>query len=199
MDIDWNLQLAEQLDFHWRAALRPRLDSLTDEEYFWEPVAGCWSVRQRGVSTAPIAVGTGEFTFEFAYPAPDPAPVTTIAWRLAHMIVGFAARNGSHFGGPDIGNNESESWRNFTYAWTANQALEQLDEEYARWIAGVRALGADGLGRPCGPREAPYDAEPMAALVLHVNREVIHHGAEISLLRDLFRHHALGMLASRPA
>ena len=66
MEIDWNYQLAEQLDLHWRAALRPRLDGLTDEEYFWEPVAGCWSVRRRGVSTAPIAVGAGEFTFEFA-------------------------------------------------------------------------------------------------------------------------------------
>jgi hypothetical protein len=142
------------------------------------------------VSTAPIAVGAGEFTFEFAYPAPDPAPVTTIAWRLAHMIVGLATRNGSHFGGPDIGNAESESWRNFTYAGTAKQALEQLDEEYARWIAGVRALGADGLERPCGPKEDPYGDEPMAALVLHVNREVIHHGAEITLLRDLYRHHA---------
>jgi hypothetical protein len=27
----------------------------------------------------------------------------------------------------------------------------------------------------------------MAALVLHINREVIHHGAEIALLRDLYR------------
>ena len=190
MEIDWNYQLAEQLDLHWRVALRPRLDGLTDEQYFWEPAAGCWSVRRRGVSTAPIAVGAGEFTFEFAYPAPDPAPVTTIAWRLAHMIVGLATRNGSHFGGPDIGNAESESWRNFTYAGTAKQALEQLDEEYARWIAGVRALSADGLERPCGPREDPYGDEPMAALVLHVNREVIHHGAEIALLRDLYQHHA---------
>ena len=27
----------------------------------------------------------------------------------------------------------------------------------------------------------------MAALVLHIHREVIHHGAEVSLLRDLYR------------
>jgi hypothetical protein len=27
----------------------------------------------------------------------------------------------------------------------------------------------------------------MAALVLHINREVIHHGAEVALLRDLYR------------
>jgi hypothetical protein len=31
----------------------------------------------------------------------EPAPVTTIAWRLAHIIVGiFGSRNASHFGGP---------------------------------------------------------------------------------------------------
>jgi hypothetical protein len=28
----------------------------------------------------------------------------------------------------------------------------------------------------------------MADLVLHINRELIHHGAEISLLRDLYAH-----------
>jgi hypothetical protein len=27
----------------------------------------------------------------------------------------------------------------------------------------------------------------MAALVLHIHREAIHHGAEIALLRDLYR------------
>jgi hypothetical protein len=28
----------------------------------------------------------------------------------------------------------------------------------------------------------------MAALVLHIHREAIHHGAEIALLRDLYAH-----------
>jgi hypothetical protein len=28
----------------------------------------------------------------------------------------------------------------------------------------------------------------MTALILHINREVIHHGAEIALLRDLYVH-----------
>jgi hypothetical protein len=27
----------------------------------------------------------------------------------------------------------------------------------------------------------------MAALILHINREALHHGAEIALLRDLYR------------
>ncbi|PRC44551.1 serine/arginine repetitive matrix protein 1, partial [Mycobacterium sp. ITM-2017-0098] len=30
-------QLAEQLDWHWTGQLRPRLDGLTDDEYFFEP------------------------------------------------------------------------------------------------------------------------------------------------------------------
>ena len=30
----------------------------------------------------------------------------------------------------------------------------------------------------------------MAALVLHINREAIHHGAEVTLLRDLYLHSA---------
>jgi hypothetical protein len=62
-----------------------------------------WSVRPRGEATAPIALGGGEFTQDFAWPAPDPAPVTTIAWRLSHLIVGvFGMRVASHFGGEPV-------------------------------------------------------------------------------------------------
>ena len=102
-DIDWSDQLAEQLDWHWHEHLRPRFAGLTDEEYRWEPVPGMWSVRPRGTSAAPLAVGPGDFTFEHAEPEPDPVPVTTIAWRLAHMTVGvFGMRVAAHFGGVDI-------------------------------------------------------------------------------------------------
>ena len=37
-----------------------------------------------------------------------------------------------------------------------------------------------------GEPEAYLDA-PMASLILHVNREALHHLAEVSLLRDLCR------------
>ena len=37
--------LHDQLDFHWQHRLRPRLEGLTDDEYLWEPVPGCWSIR----------------------------------------------------------------------------------------------------------------------------------------------------------
>jgi hypothetical protein len=182
MDIDWNAELRDQLELHWRVHLRPKLTGLTDDEYFWEPVAGCWSVRPRGTSTAPMAAGTGDFTIEFAMPEPDPTPVTTIAWRLGHIIVGvLGMRVASHFGGPAM------DYQNFDYAGTAAGALEQLDEVYENWITGVRGLDTAALARPCGPAEGPYADRTMATLVLHIHREVLHHGAEILLLRDLYR------------
>jgi hypothetical protein len=100
---DWNTRLLEQLTFHWDAMLRPKLEGLTDDEYFWEPVAGCWSVRPRDRATAPVLGGSGALVSEVAFPEPDPAPVTTIAWRLVHLIVGvFGIRNDNHFAGPPI-------------------------------------------------------------------------------------------------
>ena len=113
-------QLAEQLDFHWTNQMRPRLDGLTDDEYFWCPVPNCWTVQPDG-------------SIDFTYPEPQPAPFTTIAWRLAHVIVGvLAMRNHSHFGGPPA---DYQSW---PYATDAATALRQLDDAYADWIAGVR-------------------------------------------------------------
>jgi hypothetical protein len=182
MSIEWNGNLVDQLDWHWQHHLRPRLEGLTNDEYFWEPVAGCWSVRPRAESPATIAHGSGDYVVEYAWPEPTPPPVTTIAWRLGHLIVGvFGERNASHFGGP------ARDYRSFAYAGSAAEALRQLDEAYAVWLKGVRDLGEDGLARPCGPAEGPFAEYPLAALVLHINREVIHHGAEIMLLRDLYR------------
>jgi hypothetical protein len=182
MDLDWTKELVDQLDWHWRVSLRPRLDGLTDDEYFDEPVPGCWSVRPRGESTAPLQGGRGPFVIEFQMPAPEPAPVTTVAWRLGHVIVGvLGMRSASHFGGPAM------DYMTHDYAGTAADALGQLDNAYARWITGVRGLDADALATPCGPAEGPYAEFPMATLVLHISRETIHHGAEIALLRDLYR------------
>lgn len=174
MTNDLSAHLAEQLDLHWRGALRPRLDGLTDDEYFFEPVPDCWTVHRDG-------------SIDFAYPEPTPPPFTTIAWRLAHVIVGvLAVRVHSHFGGPPA---DYQTW---DYAVDADSALRQLDDAYAGWFAGVQGLDDADLANPVGPAEGPWAQESMSTLVLHINREVIHHGAEISLLRDLYAHTTKG-------
>jgi len=62
---------------------------MTDDEYLWEPVPGCWSIRRRAAGPGPAAaflVGAGEWGRDFApFPHPWPPPFTTLAWRLVHL------------------------------------------------------------------------------------------------------------------
>ena len=76
--IAWNRELRDQLDFAWEHQFLPRMAGLTDEEYRWEPVEGCWSVRQGG---------DGAWTVDWARSEPPPPPFTTIAWRLIHIAI----------------------------------------------------------------------------------------------------------------
>ena len=174
-------RLLEQFTFHWDVHARPRLTGLTDDEYFWEPAPGSWNLRPRGTGSAPIQAGSGEMVIDFAFPEPSPAPVTTIAWRLGHLLVGvFGARVASHFGGP------SADYDTYDYPTTASDALARLDAVVGLWVDGVRGLDEEALRRPVGEAEGPWAAEPMITLVLHIHREAIHHLAEIALLRDLW-------------
>jgi len=178
---DWNRTLREQCEFHWDHQVRDRLAGLTDDEYGWSPGPDGWSVRPRGTSPTPMAGGSGEFTIDFTYPEPVPAPFTTIAWRLGHVIVGvLGERNARYFEGPAV------SYPDFDYPDSAARSLALLDEFYARWIRGVRDLDTEGLTSACG--EPGFEASPMADLVLHIHRELIHHLSEVCLLRDLYLH-----------
>ena len=112
-----------------------------------------------------------------------PAPSTSIAWRLGHVIVGvLAVRSHSHFGGPPA---DYMSW---DYAATAEEALAQLDRGYARWIEGVRGWDEEDLQVAAGEAEGPWAEYSRVTLVAHIHRELIHHLAEVALLRDLWAH-----------
>ncbi|HEY8523764.1 MAG TPA: DinB family protein [Acidimicrobiales bacterium] len=181
--MDWNAELLAQLTEHWELQARPRLEGLTDDEYRWEPVPGAWNVRPRHQAETAQAAGAGDLVIDWEYPTPEPAPVTTIAWRLGHVIVGvLGTRNAAHFGGPPV------DYATTDWPGTAAGALALLDDAYGRWMAGVRGLDADRLAQPVGPAEGPYADRSYATLVLHIHREVIHHLAEVALLRDLYAH-----------
>src|SRR5688572_18955767 len=55
--------LLDQFD-HAREMAQVRLTGLSDEEYLWEPVPGCWSLRRRGEATTPRAFGPGEWVLD---------------------------------------------------------------------------------------------------------------------------------------
>lgn len=160
----------EQLEFDWDVHLWPRLEGLTDEEYLWEPVPNSASVRQNA-----------EGAWEMDRTQPDtPAgipPVTTIAWRMAHLVDNMGERANWFF----------DTGVPFETKGTAAGGLQQLELAYRTWLSMISSLDQDALNKPLGDKGGEYAADPMIALVIHVTRETIHHGAEICLLRDLYR------------
>lgn len=174
----WRDDLVSQLSWHWDNQLRPRLEGLNDDEYLWLPVADAWTLRPGDAST-PGTLGVGPGVIDFVIPIPDPEPLTTIGWRLGHIIAGvFGERNARYFDGPAMNH------RLMDYPLTAAEALRQLDAGQARWRAGIEALTDEELRLNC--REPGFEQDSMAAMILHIHREVLHHGAEVALLRDLY-------------
>jgi hypothetical protein len=55
--------LVDQFDRAMEMA-RVRLTGLGDEEYLWEPVPGCWSIRRREEATTPRAFGPGDWVLD---------------------------------------------------------------------------------------------------------------------------------------
>jgi len=154
-----------------------RLDGLGDEEYLWEPVAGCWSLR-KGSDGRWRLDGEGG-----GGPAPRPAPVTTIAWRLGHLgglaLGGFTDRR---FG---AGTPRREDLEVPSQAEAVNAFLEA---HFQAWRDGLAALTPSEWRAPLGESWGPFAEANTADLALHVLDEVIHHAAEVGVLRDLYEH-----------
>jgi hypothetical protein len=175
--------LLAQYDFA-RDRLLTRLDGLTDTEYFWEPVPGCWSVRPRGAVRTPRAFGAGDWALEFDTFPDDPPPFTTIAWRIAHLASGLALRadytTGTH----------AMTWRDYHMPASAADAVQALGEAADAWQA-VLIEATDADLDTVGRSAFPWGLDPQLPLLdicWWVNQELLHHGAEIALLRDLYAH-----------
>ena len=163
---------------------------LTDAEYFWEPVPNCWSIRRRAAGPGPganVLYGAGEWARDSARPEhPWPPPFTTIAWRLGHLGEMLAARADWTVGTHSLTEDEYE------HQGTAAGAIAAFDRAADAWrTALVRADDAalDTVGHSTYPNGSDPE-EPFIDIVWWVNQEVLHHGAEIALLRDLYRDRA---------
>jgi hypothetical protein len=177
--VDVTRELIDLSDEAWRR-IRARVDGLTDAEYFWEPAPGCWSIRQRP---------DGTWTADWPLPRPDPEPFTTIAWRLWHLIDMYGEDRAPRWldlppQGPPIGTDDPDG----APPGTAADAVALLERAHARWDAHLALVDDDRLAERVGDVAGPqYADRSRAAYVLHMLDEFVHHGAEIALLRDLWR------------
>jgi len=161
-------------DYVWDR-LSSRLADLSDDEYFWEPVAGCWSLRQGDDGRWRLDGGGG------GGPAPQPVPVTTIAWRIGHLgglaLGGFANRR---FGDGDL------TVETLNFPGTSAFVDTFLAEHYEAWREGLEELNESGWNAPLGPSWGRFAEANTVDLALHVLDEMVHHGAEVGVLRDLW-------------
>jgi hypothetical protein len=158
--------------------LRRVLGGVTTEEFFWEPVAECWTVHRRSDDRGVSVDGSGEWVIDYDPAQPQPPPFTTIAWRSVHI----AAVN----------------YLYWDYAFGSASLTFDLDlpgdvAEATDWLFGSHQPVLDALA---GLTDADLDRQvptnwgelwPLHQVIATLVNEQVHHGAEISLVRDLFR------------
>jgi hypothetical protein len=161
-------------DWAWQRT-RGRLEGLTDEEYFWEPAPDCWTVRRRR---------SGAWNADYVEPTPAPAPLTTIAWRMWHLTDCYGGERNARFlrvePAPAVTDKENRSG-------SAAAAIGLLSDAHDRWRLHLTSLRDDVLPEKLGPVAGPYADDTLLAFALHMLDEFIHHGAEIAVLRDVYR------------
>jgi hypothetical protein len=152
--------------------LLARLDGLSDDEYRWEPVAGCWNIR-------PDPGSPSGWTVDYPDVEPDPPPFTTIAWRMLHIADGNTIY-WEHGFGP--GRRHYTDLAPHGAAAAAIAYLAESQRSVTATLAGIDDEQLDEL-RPT-PGGEHWPAGRILAVLLD---EQVHHGAEIALLRDLYR------------
>jgi hypothetical protein len=162
------LLLAQMDEVYGRLAAR--LEGLTDAEYFWEPVPGCWTVRRDG---------SGAWVADYAEPDPDPAPFTTIAWRLTHLADCKVIYSEWAFGPRRL------TFPDLAAPATAADALARLEEGQRRLRADLAGLGDDQLDEPRWTNWG--ERWPAWRVLWTMIDHDAHHGGEIGCLRDLYR------------
>ncbi|MER5819740.1 DinB family protein [Streptomyces californicus] len=195
------IPLLEQYDFACERLLSrlagPLMDSgngvdigvvpLGDDEYLWEPAPGCWSVRRRDDGPgerATALAGAGAWGRDSAdSPHPFPPPFTTLAWRLSHLSEMLTLRADHTRGSRSL---RREGYRTPGDAAGAVAAFESASAAWREALLSADEAALDTIGYSTYPNGS--DAEDVFVdIVWWVNQEVLHHGAEIALLRDLYR------------
>jgi hypothetical protein len=176
--VDVKHELTDLSDYVYERT-RTRLEGLSDEEYFWEPAPGCWTIRQRP---------DGTWMADGPLPRPEFEPFTTIAWRLWHLIDMYGEDRAPQWldlppQGAPIGLDDPDA----APPASAADAVALLERAHDRWDAHLHLVENERLGESIGPVAGRWADHTRAAYVLHMLDEFIHHGAEIALLRDLWR------------
>ena len=111
-------------------------------------------------------------------------PVTTIAWRIGHL--GGMALGG--FATTRFDARLTEDAKEFP--GTADGVKAFLEANYGAWRDALGGLDEAGWNAPLGPSWGEYADDNTFDLALHILDEVVHHSAEVGVMRDLYSQRA---------
>jgi hypothetical protein len=151
--------------------LTRRCEGLTDEEYLWSPTADAWTIKRDPDQP-------GQWTYDYDFAPPPPAPITTISWRLVHIIADNEIYWEYAFG------SRQRTFADLAVPSTATQAMRAWHASRRPITDWLRTATDTDLAEP---RPSHLGDPKIAAEVVRILiDEQVHHGAEIALLRDLY-------------
>jgi hypothetical protein len=171
---------------------------LSDEEFFWEPTPGSWSVRRKADCVTSTPFGSGEWVVDYDSRVAAAAdwrtviePPTTIAWLLWHVgsqpgrlaeldFLGGTKTAASGWTSPYL-----TSHPIFT---SAAAAVTSMRDGWRALIGALRNATDEDLERPTewwsyGEARPPATG---AQVITSTLNEISHHGTQICMLRDLY-------------
>ncbi len=151
--------------------LHSRLDDLSDEEFFWQPIPNSWTIYRD--------LQTSRWTYHYAIPDPLPAPVTTIGWQLVHVALCKVMYHEWAFGAATL------TWPELDVPSTADQAIALLEQGQALLRADLQSLSEEQLDEP---RKTNWgELWPAWRIFWAMLDHDALHGGAIGHLRDLYR------------
>jgi hypothetical protein len=154
------------------------LAGVSAPEFFWEPVADCWTVHRRSQDRGVSAEGGGDWVIDYDPSQSQPAPFTTIAWRTVHV----ASVNYVYW---DYAFGSASLTFDLDLPGDVAEATDWLFASHQPVLDAVDGLPDADLDRDV--RTAWGEVWPVHRLITTLVNEQVHHGAEISMLRDLYR------------
>ncbi|MFL0021688.1 DinB family protein [Streptomyces sp. NBUL23] len=159
--------LRHQFDLTW-SLFEYHLERLDTEDFLWQPVPLCWTVRRRA---------DGRWMPDWAETEPDPVPVPTIGWLSWH-IGWWWSTTIEHSSGRAPRDREDIAWPG-----DAAGAIGWLRELRESWLVVLDGLDDAALDAAA---PSPWGQGPdhtMAHLAAWVNAELMKNVAEIGQLR----------------
>jgi len=151
------------------ARLRKRIDGLTDDEFFWEPARDCWTIYEDR---------RGHWTYHYAIPDPDPAPMTTIGWQLIHLATCKVMYHEWAYGRARL------TFPEIVIPHTAPAAIEMLDRSHLTLAGALNGLSDQELDEP---RKTNWgELWPAWRIFWTMADHDAFHGGVIGYLRDLY-------------